>query len=72
MPKISSFTEVKTIDDLLVYAKGVTKKEIAIALDKAIVTFNFSAESGLTSYKNYTKFDLLVNCLAYKIDPINR
>lgn len=38
--------------------RTLTKKQIAIALDKANPLFNFSAESGLTSYKNYTLRDL--------------
>lgn len=32
----------------------MTRKEIAKKLDKAYTMFNFSAEKGHTSYKNYT------------------
>ena len=65
------FSDVSTIDDMLKYAKGITKKEIAHQLDKAFPFFNYSKETGLTSYHNYTKKEMLSTCLQFKVNPKN-
>lgn len=50
---------------------GITKAEIAGQLDKNNPLFNFSAEAGLTSYRNYSRDELLLICLENNIDPVS-
>lgn len=38
---------------------GLSKKEIAIILDKSNPLYSFSKETGATSYKRYSKCELL-------------
>lgn len=45
----------------------MTKKEIAKKLDKGNRYFNFSAEHGATSYKNYPKEELIKIAKRFKI-----
>ena len=60
-----------TIKQLLPKVAGITKKEIALQLDKNNKLFNYSAESGLTSYRNYTRNELLETCILFGIDPVS-
>lgn len=60
---------METLQSLQAKTIGITKKEIAIQMDKKIQQFNFSAESGLTSYKNYSRNELLEICLKFNLTP---
>lgn len=59
------------LTDLLPLVVGITKKEIASQLDKGNPLFNFSVETGLTSYHNYTRNELLKTCIQFGIDPVS-
>ena len=60
-----------TFDEIKVYAKGITKSEIAAQLDKKSPLFNYNVESGLTSYHNYTRDELLRHCIQFDVDPVS-
>lgn len=45
-----------------------TKKEIAVILDRSNPLFNFSCETGLTSYHNYNKAQLVAIANQHKIE----
>lgn len=60
-----------TLTELLPTVIGITKKEIAMQLDKSNSLFNYAAETGLTSYHNYTRNELLQTCLDLNVDPIS-
>lgn len=45
----------------------MTRKQIALKLDAYSPLHNFSAETGPTSYKRYTKAELLAICNMLKI-----
>jgi len=62
-------TFYSSFDELVKNSKGVTKKEIAIQLDNSDPFFNYSAEEGLTSYKNYSREQLLKTCFQNKVNP---
>jgi hypothetical protein len=59
-----------TLEQLKPLVKGITKKEIALQLDKKSPLFNYSVESGLSSYHNYTRDELLRHCIQFDVDPI--
>lgn len=56
-------------EDLKRACVGITKKEIAIQLDSNPL-FNYSVESGLTSYHKYTRDELLKHCVQFNISPV--
>lgn len=60
-----------TLDQLLPLVKGITKKEIAIALDKKSPLFSYSVEFGATSYHNYTRDELLRHCIQFDVDVVS-
>ena len=60
-----------TLQELQATCVGITKKEIAMQLDKHNPLFNFSAETGLTSYHHYTRDELLKHCLQWDVDPVS-
>jgi hypothetical protein len=47
--------------------RWMTKQQIAGKLDKANRQFNFSAEQGMTSYKNYTREQLLAIAKLFEV-----
>ena len=51
--------------------KGITKREIALRLDKSNPLSNYSAETGMTSYHNYTREELLRHCIRFGVDPVS-
>lgn len=59
----------KTLSTLLPRVIGLTKKEIALQLDKNNPLFDFSRESGKSSYRNYSRNQLLEICIQFNIDP---
>lgn len=59
------------VKELLPSMVGITKKEIAMQLDAANKLFNYSAETGKTSYHNYTRHQLIETCVRFNIDPIS-
>lgn len=61
----------RKLQQLLPLVVGITKKDIALQLDKFSPLFNFSSETGLTSYRNYTRNDLLIICINYRVDPVS-
>lgn len=63
---------MSTLNELLPKVIGITKKEIALQLDKSNSLFNYSAESGLTSYRNYTRSELLEHCIKFNVNPISQ
>lgn len=60
-----------TLENLLPSVMGITKKEIAIELDKNNPSFNFSTETGATSYNNYTRNELIEISIKFGIDIIS-
>jgi len=60
-----------TLSTLLPRVIGITKKEIALQLDKNNPLFDFSAETGKSSYHNYTRNQLLEICIQFNIDPVS-
>lgn len=58
------------LEDLLPLIIGITKKELAIALDAKSPLFNYSVESGPTSYKNYSRTDLIEHCVQFGVDMV--
>lgn len=59
------------IEELLPLIVGTTKKELAAALDKANPLFSFNTESGLSSYHNYTRNELVRHCITWGVDPLS-
>lgn len=59
---------MKTLKELLPAVEGMTKKEIAIRLDAWNPLFNYSKEDGMTSYKRYTRNELLITAIKYGVD----
>lgn len=59
------------LEQLLPKVAGITKKEIAVQLDKGNPLFHFNTETGLTSYYNYTRHFLLQQCIDFDIDPVS-
>lgn len=60
-----------TLNELLPKVIGITKKEIAIILDRNNPLFNFNTEYGLTSYNNYTRNELIEIAIKIEIDIIS-
>ena len=60
-----------TLQELKNISIGITKKEIAMQLDKSSSLFNYNVESGLTSYHNYTRDELLLHCLQFNVNPVS-
>lgn len=48
--------------------QAMTKKQIAQKMDDQVPTFNYSVETGPTSYNNYTRDELLTTCVEFKIN----
>ena len=58
------------LNDLLPLVVGTTKKEIASRLDSKNSLFLFSVETGITSYHNYNRNELLEICIKFGVDPV--
>jgi hypothetical protein len=63
------YSQHMSLEQLTEYAKGITKRELAIQLDAYSPVHNFSAERGLTSYKRYSREQLLEICHKLRINP---
>lgn len=48
--------------------RNPSRLHMAILLDRKFPWFNFSAKTGPTSYKRYTRNEIIRMCVAYGID----